>query len=104
MNTTTNPYETVKTSPVLFGTKGRDKYGRSVVEFAIYGPGNTYRRVGVVVRLPKVAIQAGHAPYFSNDFTTEVRGDVRDHNTRREALARIEAVAAAQGAVSVYYR
>jgi hypothetical protein len=103
MNTTTTPYEDVKTATVLFGTKGRDKYGRSIVTFELMGPG-TRKAIGAVVRLPKVAIEAGQLPYLSNDWTTAHIGDVKHHRTRREALARMESVAAKLGAVSVYYR
>lgn len=63
--------------------KSRDKYGRTVHELS--------GARGVVVRLPKVAIERGSLPYLINAWGQgpDGRGLVSYANTLKEAKARL---------------
>lgn len=76
------------TAPLLF-TPERDKYGRST---HVARDARTYRSVGVVVRLPKVAIEAGQLPYLVNHWNVPVadgsgQTKVTTHRTLADAKA-----------------
>jgi len=76
-----------------FWTSGRDDYGRS--QHILHASESTAahgRTVGAVVRLPRVAIEAGMLPYLSNDWAIRGAAAVQYHRTLAEAKARLEAI------------
>lgn len=73
----------------------KDKYGRTVHHLHQDGDGVVHgRTVGAVVKLPKVAVEAGMLPYLSNDWGTRGSQAVEYHTSLAEAKARIESLAA----------
>jgi hypothetical protein len=64
----------------------KDKYGRSMATVVIDGTVE-----GVVVRMPKVFIEkmGKSQSYLSNRWNSDKIGDVENHATRKEAIARL---------------
>lgn len=91
-------YSTANYPTTLIATRGRDKYGRTSVDFAI-----GTRTIGRAVLLPKAARRPGQV-WLSNDWTVTGDASVQYHASRADANARMEHVAEALGAARVYYR
>ena len=75
-------------------SKSTDKYGRPVHHLFQDGDGVVHgRTIGAVVKLPKVAVEAGMLPYLSNDWGQRGSVAVEYHTSLEAAKARIEALA-----------
>lgn len=71
-------------------TTDKDQYGRT--RHSLHVANAMGRVVGVVVKLPETATEAGMLPYLSNDWGTRGAEAVRYHDTLAAAKMRIEAL------------